>query len=190
MSGHVCWQVAILTLFGASMACAQPGVAVVRGQSPAAVEVVPAPVVPAPVVAGPVAVEAHGPLIGSAPGYGEFKKGNAKKDFKTFPHYHNNHFGYEGGYYNGPEGYYTDFDKHKVKAYTAGHGGAGCPYCQYGAACPADGCKHCGHGCPKHYTTYQYKWPENMVYPPNVLPAGMVQYPYYTLRGPTDFFMK
>ncbi|MDZ4685727.1 MAG: hypothetical protein SH850_11730 [Planctomycetaceae bacterium] len=182
MNGHVCWQVAVLTLLSAGMASAQPGIAVVRGQSPVVVE----STVP---IAAP---EVYGPLIGSAPGYGELKKSNAKKDFKTFPQYHNNHFGYEGGYYNGPEGYYTAHDK--VKAYSAGghggHGHAGCPYCQYGNACPNGGCKHCGHGCPKHYTTYDYKWPQNMVYPPAVQPAGMVQYPYYTLRGPSDFFMK
>ena len=42
---------------------------------------------------------------------------------------------------------------------------------------------------PQHYQTYQSDWPQNMVYPQQV-PSGMVQYPYYTLRGPTDFFMK
>jgi hypothetical protein len=183
MSSSVCWQVAVLALFGTSLAVAQsqPGVVVIRGQSPTVEATAPV-----------VYPEAYGPLIGSAPGYGEHKKGNAKKDFKTFPQYHNNHFGYEGGYYAGPEGYYTSHDK--VRAYTAGHGGHahGCPHCNYGNSCPSDGCPHCGFGNkkPKHYTTYQYKWPENMVYPPAVQPAGMIQYPYYTLRGPTDFFMK
>ena len=43
---------------------------------------------------------------------------------------------------------------------------------------------------PQHVQTYQYDWPQNMVYPTQSVPAGMVQYPYYTLRGPTDFFMK
>lgn len=128
-----------------------------------------------------------GPIIGSAPGYGEHKK-HGKKDFKTYTGFRDHHFGFEGGYYSGPEGYYTDRGS---KAYTYGHASAaGCPHCHYGAACPPNGCPHCGTGCPKHHMTYQYKWPQNLVYPPNVMPAGVVVWPYYTLRGPTDFFMK
>jgi len=190
MNSSVCWQVVVLSLLGACFLLSpasgsEPGVVVLRGQSPDAAVTTSTPVMTTEPYAGP--------LIGSAPGYGEHKKSNAKKDFKTYPYYHNAHFGYDGGYYAGPEGYYTDHDK--PKAYTAGHGGHGahgCPHCQYGHACPSDGCPYCGCGKnkPKHYTTYEYKWPQNMVYPPNVLPAGMIQYPYYTLRGPSDFFMK
>ncbi len=182
MNGRMSWGVAaLLALITTGMGCAQTG-PMVRGQNPD---------VPA---AGPVPVgpETFGPIIGSAPGYGEFKN-KPKSDFKTYPGFRNNNFGYEGGYYSGPEGYYTDQGK---RAYKVGghdghmHGGDGCPYCQNGNACPPSGCKHCGHGCPKNIATYQYKWPENQVYPPAVQPPAMVQYPYYTFRGPSDFFMK
>lgn len=186
MNGKLCWGLAVVTLLGTALNAAEPGRVVIRGQSPTPTPATEAAPVPT------VAVEAvvTGPLIGSAPGYGELSK-KPKKDFKTFPEFHDNNFGYEGGYYAGPEGYYAA--RHR-KAYTYGHGGMGegCPYCNYGDACPPSGCPHCkchGKG-PKHYTTYEYKWPDNLVYPQYGAPAGMVQYPYYTLRGPTDFFMK
>lgn len=171
MNGKVCWLLAVAAMWSATANGGEPGVVVIRGQSPSA---------PA---------EAYGPLIGSAPGYGEFSK-HKNKDFKTFPQFHNNNFGYEGGYYAGPEGYTTS---HGKKIYTTGHAGDGCPHCQYGQSCPADGCPHCGKHYkqkPTHYTTYDYKWPQNLVYPQYGAPAGAVQYPYYTFRGPTDFFMK
>ncbi len=41
-----------------------------------------------------------------------------------------------------------------------------------------------------HYHTFEYKAPKDLRYPdPNQSPP-VVQYPYYTLRGPTDFFTK
>lgn len=176
MNGKMGWGVAaLLALITINVGCAQTGT-MVRGQNP---EPVAAP------VAAPV--EAFGPIIGSAPGYGDLKN-KPKTDFATYPQFRNSHFGYEGGYYAGPEGYYTDRGMKKAYKY-GGHGG-GCPHCQNGTACPPDGCQHCGHGCPKHHMTYSYKWPDNQVYPPAVMPPAMVQYPYYTFRGPTDFFMK
>jgi hypothetical protein len=143
---------------------------------------------------------ADGPIIGTAPGYAEQKKQSSFNhrsghDFKVYNGFRDNNFGYEGGYYAGPQGYYTDRDR----TYTVGNGGnsGGCPACEYGRGCPQGGCQHCGcqnqcgpGGCPQHYQTYRFDWPQNMVYPTNELPAAMVQYPYYTLRGPTDFFMK
>jgi len=41
-----------------------------------------------------------------------------------------------------------------------------------------------------HYHTFEYRAPEGMTYPPANQPPAVVQYPYYTLRGPTDFFQK
>ena len=41
-----------------------------------------------------------------------------------------------------------------------------------------------------HYHTFEYREPEGMSYPPANQPPAVVQYPYYTLRGPTDFFKK
>ncbi len=186
MNGKVCWGLAVLTMIGAAAVAGEPGVVVIRGQSPT-------PIADKPATTAPVATEAYGPLIGSAPGYGELKKYPKKGDFKVVQDYHDHHYGYNGGYYVGPEGYYAARGK---KIYTTGqghgHGGEGCPHCQYGNSCPADGCPHCslGKDKPTHYTTYGYKWPQNMVYPQYGAPAAAVQYPYYTFRGPTDFFMK
>ncbi len=36
---------------------------------------------------------------------------------------------------------------------------------------------------------YRYKAPKDLVYPPANQPAGVVVYPYYTCKGPDDFFL-
>ncbi len=71
-----------------------------------------------------------------------------------------------------------------------GHPGAGGDHAQN---CPL--CQQSGQGqwrgwTPIHHQTYSYKPPKNLVYPPDNQPAGVVQYPYYTTKGPTDFFYK
>ena len=135
-----------------------------------------------------------GPIIGSAPGYGElvnkpYMGRHNNHDFRPYNGFRDNNFGYEGGFYAGPNGTFTG----PPMPYT--NGGGNCYECNSGQNCPAGGCPRCGRGClnhhgfPQHYQTYQYNWPQNMVYPQTGAPAGMVQYPYYTLRGPTDFFM-
>lgn len=43
---------------------------------------------------------------------------------------------------------------------------------------------------PTHYQTFEYKYPKNLAYPPANHQPAIVQYPYYTVKGPTDFFMK
>jgi hypothetical protein len=49
----------------------------------------------------------------------------------------------------------------------------------------------CGHGwAPTHYHTFEYRQPKNLVYPPANQPAAVVQYPYYTVKGPSCFFYK
>ncbi|MCA9023700.1 MAG: hypothetical protein KDA86_00675 [Planctomycetaceae bacterium] len=63
-----------------------------------------------------------------------------------------------------------------------GHGGA----CSHGAAC---GCG-CGHSCPQHYHSYAYSRPHDLRYPSEGAPGGAVVYPYYTHKGPSDFFRK
>jgi hypothetical protein len=142
-----------------------------------------------------------GPLIGSAPGYGQHSPPIAKHhDYTVFRHHRDHNFGYEEAWYDGKEQYYPN---QQTVVYDVGGPGDGCPACNAGQSCPPGGCPHCGfgclkrsclnkhpHGCPDNYATYSYKWPQNLVYPQPVVPAGMVQYPYYTLRGPTDFFMK
>lgn len=173
------WGITVLLAASALVGCGQSR-PLVRGQSPTTSP---------PAAACPE--DYPGPIIGSAPGYAEqVHHAGAKHnhhDFKAYNGFRDNNFGYEGGYYAGPQGYYTDRDR----TYMAGAPGAGCPT---GGNCPQNGCPQCANcgpgGCPQHYQTYQFNWPQNMVYPPNEVPAGMVQYPYYTLRGPTDFFMK
>lgn len=41
---------------------------------------------------------------------------------------------------------------------------------------------------PVHRNYVDYRAPRNLSYPENNTPAATVQYPYYTVRGPTDFF--
>jgi hypothetical protein len=72
------------------------------------------------------------------------------------------------------------------------------------AACPQNGCDGgtCDphHGCqcqPRHFYAWDYDAPYcnncchnegPLVYPPNPTPGAVVQYPYYTCKGPDDFF--
>ena len=81
---------------------------------------------------------------------------------------------------------------------------ADCPHCKgsppNGQACPicqveGDGHHHHlfnGPGLmedyPEHHFTYAYMRPKNLQYPPPQVPGGIVVYPYYTLKGPSDFF--
>lgn len=85
-----------------------------------------------------------------------------------------------------------------------------CPMCQasdghaHGQACPPSHGSHGGHhgaancqgaGCnlplhPVHRNFHTYHAPQNLMYPPENAAPAQVQYPYYTFRGPTDFFMK
>lgn len=88
--------------------------------------------------------------------------------------------------------------------YGGGYGvGANSPYCpQYGGGMTfgqvqahhagwqnqqfgGNGFRH-----PNHRHWYSYEEPKGLVYPPANTPAAMVQYPYYTLKGPECFFMK
>ncbi|MCA9059836.1 MAG: hypothetical protein KDA85_15115 [Planctomycetaceae bacterium] len=84
-----------------------------------------------------------------------------------------------------------------------GHGGHNCPMCQHGMGhgVMAPGAGYCdpqcqaGPGCnlpfhPVHRNFYTYSTPSNLMYPPENSQPAQVQYPYYTLRGPTDFFME
>ncbi|MEW4527581.1 MAG: hypothetical protein ACF8PG_16455 [Maioricimonas sp. JB045] len=59
--------------------------------------------------------------------------------------------------------------------------GAQCPQ-----GCPPHGCHH--KPCPTHYHSYSYSRPRDLVYPPPSVPGGAVVYPYYTHKGPSDFF--
>lgn len=85
---------------------------------------------------------------------------------------------------------------------------AECPHCQGcpepGTTCPFCQCEDPSHShlgglhnhlhqhlqrpYPQHHFTYAYHRPKNLVYPPPQVPGGAVVYPYYTLKGPSDFF--
>lgn len=62
--------------------------------------------------------------------------------------------------------------------------------------CPPGQCKHGyfghigpdGDWYPTHRHTFSYQYPQNLNYPPPNVPAGAVVYPYYTHKGPSDFF--
>jgi len=66
--------------------------------------------------------------------------------------------------------------------------------------CPECGCRDgsCGHHCiPRHALWYHYCPPQTsncclntqqLSYPANPTPGAVVQYPYYTCKGPDDFF--
>ena len=80
----------------------------------------------------------------------------------------------------------------------------GCQSCQTGGCPPGGQCQ--GGGCglangtcqpgnygvpfhPSHRNFYTYKAPQNVVYPnPRPTPMAAINYPYYTTKGPTDFF--
>lgn len=73
---------------------------------------------------------------------------------------------------------------------TAGHGG----HVVHGQNCPQSGLCPTG-SCnlpfvPVHRNFHTYTTPDGLSYPPQNVPPAVYQYPYYTLRGPTDFFMK
>lgn len=66
--------------------------------------------------------------------------------------------------------------------------------CQNGY-CPNGGCQSCGAGngfdwYPKHYSSYSYQVPNDLRYPQQNQPGGAIVYPYYTHKGPSDFFRK
>ena len=78
-----------------------------------------------------------------------------------------------------------------------GYGGfSGCPQgnCQVGhyGGCPNGHCGHgcgCGHQCPHHRFSWSYERPQNLKYPDAGAVGGAVVYPYYTHKGPSDFFL-
>lgn len=124
--------------------------------------------------------EGTGPIIGTAPGYGERPRYPGKhNDFRMYNGVQNHSFGYGNGYYGGHEEYYRPGHPPVNPQYKVS-GQGDCP-------CGNAGCT----GLPHHYNTYRYKgYDNNYVYPSNQVPAGMVTYPYYTHKGPSDFFMK
>lgn len=70
--------------------------------------------------------------------------------------------------------------------------GGSCQSCQGSGGCPScvDPNQKLNLPChPVHRNSFTVNEPQNLMYPPSPSQAGIVQYPYYTFRGPTDFFM-
>ncbi len=57
------------------------------------------------------------------------------------------------------------------------------------AAAPADQCLNVPFH-PVHRNFHTYDVPNGLSYPEEQTATAAVQYPYYTFRGPTDFFMQ
>lgn len=73
--------------------------------------------------------------------------------------------------------------------WVSGPSAAPCPHCQ--SAHPGHAQGNCNLPfVPVHRNFHTYSVPDGLMYPPENLPPAMYQYPYYTLRGPTDFFQK
>lgn len=67
--------------------------------------------------------------------------------------------------------------------------------CPHHGLCPGGFCKGCGYGNDlNHYPTHHHSWsysrPQNLTYPSPGQAGGAVVYPYYTHKGPSDFFRK
>lgn len=68
---------------------------------------------------------------------------------------------------------------------------ADCPVYAQGSACPACPPGHSSNVWrPTHHHTWEYNPPKGLTYPDPNQPPATVQYPYYTIKGPSDFFMK
>ena len=76
----------------------------------------------------------------------------------------------------------------------AGCPGGACPNgaCQTGAcpggACGPYGCSPTNPKCVRDARSFSYTQPNNLRYPAQGMPGGAVVYPYYTHKGPSDFF--
>ncbi len=59
-------------------------------------------------------------------------------------------------------------------------------WCEEDCLDDSGNCRYCrGHGCCR---CRPYRVPNNLVYPPQGELPGIVQYPYYTCKGPDCFF--
>ena len=75
-------------------------------------------------------------------------------------------------------------------------GGVGSPMDPMCPTCPGGmygGCRHgaCGPGgvqCVRNHHSYRVEQPSNLSYPQAGAVGGAVVYPYYTHKGPSDFF--
>ncbi len=103
--------------------------------------------------------------------------------------------------YSGQHNSYHTDDSGMISQNSAGScppQGNYCPPQGFGGACPhgvQGGCRGCNTGCgrapdwyPKHHKTYAYSVPNDLSYPEQNAVGGAIKYPYYTHKGPSDFF--
>ena len=63
-----------------------------------------------------------------------------------------------------------------------------CPGAGYGCRGGACGPNGCGVQCVRNHHSYRVEQPKNLSYPAQNAVGGAVVYPYYTHKGPSDFF--
>ncbi len=101
-----------------------------------------------------------------------------------------------------PQELHDQFHGQEISYYPAPGGGQG--YGGQGYGCPPYGCPGgacpigyhdaytmgpCGPACgPRHHMTHSYSRPTDLRYPDQSTTGGAVVYPYYTHKGPSDFF--
>ena len=85
-----------------------------------------------------------------------------------------------------PHWRYGNFDQQPCPS-GGSPGWGNCPPSQQEQCWDHGGRRHRGQ---YHYHTYSYKKPNNLVYPQQNQPGGATTYPYYTHKGPSDFFWK
>lgn len=93
--------------------------------------------------------------------------------------------GHHGHCWNG-NGFWFGHDCRRGHGYCHHCDGQGCPHCKgtgYG-----NGYGNGGQWAPTHLYHHMYKIPQGMVYPQNPTPGAITVYPYYTHKGPDDFF--
>ena len=121
-----------------------------------------------------------GTVRGQAPG--QFQQGQ----FQQGPHQQASHGGMR---MPGPKPgvQYYDGPAHDPNQFSSANG----PTCPHGNGCPVCPQQH-GFDVwrPTHHHTWDYNAPKGLTYPDQNQPPATVQYPYYTVKGPSDFFMK
>lgn len=113
-------------------------------------------------------------------------RGQAPGQFQQGPHQQASHGGMR---MPGPKPgvQYYDGPAHDPNQFSSANG----PTCPHGNGCPV--CpQHHGFDVwrPTHHHTWDYNAPKGLTYPDQNQPPATVQYPYYTVKGPSDFFMK
>ena len=104
--------------------------------------------------------------------------------------------GHGRGVFGGGDGAGGGYGRRGLHGGQGLHGGRGA-----NGACPTGECPNgrCNGGCishlpyhlaPTHRNFHTYQVPQGLTYPAQNQPPASIQYPYYTTRGPTDFFMK